>query len=342
MTELYLHVGMPKTGTTFLQRHCFPHLAGMRYAHSANYRRIPLAGGPPGDLVELCDRLIFSHPTFFDPRAAERWRDRLLADAGGKILISRERLFGNMTGGFRDHREITRRLARLFPDARIVVVVRRQDDLLESLYRQSLQAYYYYSVDDFLTFRRGRFASPPARTGEVNLDVGDFDLEAYVDGYLERFGGDRVLVLPYELLRREPRAFLERLYAFLGVEPYVPSSFPEVHRSYSFASCCLALALNRFVRLPGRQLGLRPIPERPFAGLLAERPVGDRRQALLAALDRRLSLRWLLQHVVDRLLPWRGRLIGERKRRLILARHRRSNRRLDRRLDLGLEGYGYY
>lgn len=93
--ELYCHVGLGKTASTYLQYRLFPKLKGIRYIQRTRYRRFP--------------------------RIIESTND-------SKYLVSRE--FD------RQFEEEVRKIAATYPDARIIIVLRRNDSWIASQYRR--------------------------------------------------------------------------------------------------------------------------------------------------------------------------------------------------------------
>ena len=329
MTRVYLHLGMPKTGTTFLQTSCFPFLSGLRYNVS--------------ELIGLLDKIAYTNPAFLEPDSLKLGATRIVNTSGDKVLISHERLFGNMLTNFWDHSYITNFLKQLFPDARIILVVRKQDELVESIYKQSLQSGYYQGLNSFLNYRKNKFQEAGDYLGQPNLDINQLDLHRYVQSYSSTFGRENLLVLPYELLRTDRKAFLDKLFAFLDVEPFYPPENGRENRSYSWLSSYLALGLNRFAWAEGDGSRLLQfIPNKPLSSLLSGPPTDRNLDRTLRAINRSLTLRHLLQNGLDKIVYTRRSLISEKKRRLILDLHRDSNIRLDREFDLDLRKFCYY
>lgn len=266
-----LHIGYHKTGSTFLQRRVFPEPGFSLVARSKVLRPA---------FVE-CD------PFAFDARAArEALRpgiDKARED-GLVPVLSAERLSGNPHSGGYDSRQTAERLAAAFPEARVLVVIREQAQMLVSAYKQ------YVKRGGPGTLRQ--YATPASKERRVPLfDFRFFEYHRLVGFYRGLFGAEDVMVLPYELLRADPGAFLGRIGAFAGAE--ARASDPEpVKVSPSALSLSLARRANRWVV----RSDLNPAP--PF-----EREGADR--ALV-----RLSLR------ADEKLPaaWR-----ERAERALLA-----------------------
>ena len=330
MKTIYLHVGMPKTATTFLQARCFPYFKGLRYQDK--------------DLKELVDRIIYTNPIFLDLKRTKQEADGLLRAMDEESqLISQERLFGNMLRNYYDNVYIAGCLKVVFPNAKLIIIIRRQDELAESIYKQSLQSCHHQRINSFLNYRNRTFEDSCDQLGLPNLDVKQIDLHRYVQNYVEHFGRDNVCVLPYELLRHDQRAFLEKLAAALDVEPFYPANNYHENRGYSWLSCQIALLLNRFVRVEGDGSRLLQfIPNKPFFSFLNRKPSEKRFYKALRSISRHLTLRHLLQNGLDRIIYIRRNLISKNKRESIMAFHKESNTRLDEEFNLNLKLFGYY
>lgn len=126
MTDVILHIGLHKTGTTYLQRVLFPELPG---------------------LVSLV--------------SAFRFRDLAAAAArSNRILISDEALCGlpfrSQRSWLDEFRATVRGLAGLFPRAHVIIGVRRQDGMLLSLYKQYLHEGGTEPIERFFDVRANR------------------------------------------------------------------------------------------------------------------------------------------------------------------------------------------
>lgn len=109
MGDVVLHVGLHKTGTTFLQQAIFPKLQNVNYIH---------IGGKPVLIEEFLSIEI---------------QENMIN------LISGERLSGKpyiIPNDHQDRYRIADRLKKLFPQAKIIVGVRNTEDWYRSLYKQ--------------------------------------------------------------------------------------------------------------------------------------------------------------------------------------------------------------
>jgi hypothetical protein len=103
-SAIFLHLGLHKTGTSFLQNEVFPRWPGVAYVR------------PP-----LLDNLV------------------TLVPASPRVLISREDLFGPIWARGQERRDAIAWVRRLFPEARPLLSFRRHDRYLVSAYKQYLQ-----------------------------------------------------------------------------------------------------------------------------------------------------------------------------------------------------------
>jgi hypothetical protein len=228
---LYLHLGLSKTATTWLQRQVFPHLPGIAFRNQPGSAL--LDGGPmQGALARAFRR---------SPLVWQRMGGRLLRDlvgpghpGQGGVLVSDQsagpRLFeyGRYSGPhwerermdpgmLRDHLAALAEVARNegFAAVRAILVVRRQDHWLASKYAQRSDRIVGASQRDFedrvayyLDERRGFFAD-----GVI------LDYAALMEHVGAALGPEGALGLPYELLRSDPGTFVARIADFLDVDP---------------------------------------------------------------------------------------------------------------------------
>jgi hypothetical protein len=120
--EHVVHIGYHKTASTWLQAHVFPHLAGLYY-------RDPLLARVVTNLATADSRAFFGA----DCRVMLR---QIARRSGGRLLLSHEGLSGSLWDGYARGPRNAERIRRVLPDARIVVFVRRQQEMLRSIHAQ--------------------------------------------------------------------------------------------------------------------------------------------------------------------------------------------------------------
>ena len=192
-----IHVGIHKTATTFLQRRFLPRLEGVRYCPMRETHEDFL------NYVLSVDDLEFSVS-----RARRLFEKNFqLSKRGGPILLSDEQFYGSPWDGGASRKTICDRLASVFPGAHIVVVLRNQPDLLQSLYLQYIKTGGSAHWSTFLKSRRH-----PLIISDAYFKYGN-----YIAYLMETFGNERVTVLLYEDLKYDPAGYLNRWCNILGI-----------------------------------------------------------------------------------------------------------------------------
>ena len=222
--NILVHVGYFKTGSTWLQREVFDNDAlGLRVT-------IPMR--------EILDDLVIGNPFAFEPG---RIRQKYLsfASTGPGLVLSHERLSGAPISGGVDANEILNRLHAVLPDARILIVIRRQPDVILSSYAQYVRSGGAASLKAFMSLSDRHLGEVP---------VYNTRFHAYhwlVRAYLERFGEGQVLVLPFELMRENQEKFVNRILSFAGL----PNKSFEFRESQNESIGFLSLSVQRRLNL---------------------------------------------------------------------------------------------
>jgi len=322
--QIILHVGLHKTGTTFLQEQVFPALAGVRFVHPLHVQR-----PDDGPIERFVFEILFRNPACIDlDRHREAIAAWLATVTEPTVLISSEAIVG---WPFENHSNLATNaelLAAVFPEAKIWLVVRRQDKWVDSAYAQLLKAGFSPSIERYLnadgdTHQFGRY-NHSVYNGP-NLDAHDLDWNRFDLHYRGRWGHDAVLTLPFELFTADSEDFLRRFYSFaaLGEQP-VPSTEARVNERWSPLAAGVAKLVNRV-----------PMP--------VKRAIRDRVGASwhpAAVLERGLAR--LGPVVPNSLTRGRARHLSPELGAALLRLHRWSNQALAARIGVELDGFGYY
>jgi hypothetical protein len=212
-----VHVGLPKTGTTTLQSHLFPHHPEVEYLGKFIGREPELY--PPG--VARLVRILRKG----DEDAARSAPARELlaplrqrARASGRVLVLSDE--GMISSGPRHRQAVARSVSALLGPCRIMVVLRNPVELAESLYLQkmvwpqgpvpgAIGSVRWRSIDSWLDEQRQR----PGGGVLSNLDYSSAirDLEGL-------FGRESIGLFLLEQLRDDSKSYYEALLQFLGVD----------------------------------------------------------------------------------------------------------------------------
>lgn len=194
---------------------------------------------------------IQANPFSFKPEVARKKFEPGIKRARTRGLVpvvSHERLSGSPYAGGYDGGILADRLAAVFPEARVLVVVREQVAMILSIYKMYVRMGGASSLEQFLSRSPGLAWMPSFR----------FDFLEYhslIGYYSKLFGPENLLVLPYELLKTEPVSFLQAIGDFAGVEA-TASSFQLENVSPS----ALILSLKRHINKLVIRDGLNPAP----------------------------------------------------------------------------------
>jgi hypothetical protein len=207
MSELLIHIGYHKTGTSWLQKELFI---------SSNEVFEPLTNRKDTGKSDLSIHFILDEernqlsPYDFNKTKIKTnfAQNAFKKNADGKVfVISNERLSGHIFSGGFDSKLIAHRIFNSFPNAKIFISVRDQKALICSWYFQYLSAGGVKKLSIYLhqkDLRRPYFS--PAHLKYTDL----------IEEYYSLFKKENVLVLPYELLAQRPEEYMLRLGDFLG------------------------------------------------------------------------------------------------------------------------------
>jgi hypothetical protein len=155
-------------------------------------------------------------PARFNEEHLKMWIDSEISKATENpvydlTIVSHEELSGHPHGhSIVDPYVVADNFKQAFPNAKIIMIIRNQFDYLLSIYafRVAVKGQESRSLEKFLT-EEGR--------------LGLFDKLEYdkiIGRYAELFGKENVLVLPFELLRKDSETFVRKIIDFLKV-PFI-------------------------------------------------------------------------------------------------------------------------
>lgn len=192
---LLLHIGYHKTATTWMQRKLFDPKYG--------YRQIL-------DHEEVWKHIAGPHRLMFDHAHAKRMIDKKLefVNADEIPVISSEILSGHPFLGGRESFDFANRLVQIYPDAKILISIRNQMNILPSVYMQY--------VLRGGTMHHEMFFSGTSSPGYVGFDPSHFQYHRLVHLYQNLFGSNAVHIITQESLRNELELALSKLAQFSG------------------------------------------------------------------------------------------------------------------------------
>jgi len=307
-----LHVGYPKASSTWLQDRLF---------WTTDFGFWPLLPNK-SDRVASVEWLV--NPDAWSDVPEEFYgfiEDRIRAkpDPGLSSVLSAEGLVGVYKDPSRAiSKMLADRMRELFPDARVLIVLREQASMIKSSYLYYIRGGGWHTLS--------RFLNPPSiyeARAWVNFNMDFLVYDALIEYYQNLFGEDRVKVLPFELLQRDPGAYVEAIQDFAAVPRKTEGLNPEpVKRSIATGALPTRRLLNSLLSADDLN---------PLSFLLPEAAYWRVTTKITRAHDRTFMRLGLNDQ--NRLTAQIQELIGDY--------YHESNRRVMELTGLDLESYGY-
>ena len=197
--RLLIHVGYHKTATSWMQAHLFQPVHGFTQIMTH---------------AEAWTHIAAPHSLTFDPMPTrDIIAERIAALPQGQIpVVSSEVLSGQPFEGGHEGPVIASRLAKVFPDARILITIRDQFRIIPSIYMQYLLR--------GGTLPPKRFLQGTSEPGYRGFEADHFRYDLFTRHYHELFGAGAVMVATQESLSKDMTSFAEKIAAFGDVRKF--------------------------------------------------------------------------------------------------------------------------
>lgn len=207
MKTIYLHIGMYKTGTSFIQKFCKNNYWQLT-KHNVYY---PVTGLHHDGAHFKFYQMVTSKS--IDEKEIEELRKEISVCNCDNVLISIEHLVNNC-GSF----EFSELLKSIFKPHRIKIIIyfRRQDKYLESLYNQEAKLWFAGSIEDY-------YQKIIAAKQEVCAHQLNYRLIA--DKLSENFGKENIIIKTFEPQKKE-NWLLHSFFKPFGIDDFKDFSIP--------------------------------------------------------------------------------------------------------------------
>ncbi|HZF96570.1 MAG TPA: sulfotransferase [Allosphingosinicella sp.] len=212
-----IHIGYPKAGSTFLQR-------WFEQNPQLSFRGGGIAGF--GSVFDVARTAALGKA---DVRYGVTSCENLsapLASAGAEFVD----YAADVLGPRERQRQACALLAGLFPDATVLIVTRGFASTILSNYSQYVRSGGPAPFEALVAHA----AASGGEDGDSLVSVEHWDYDALIRDYEQAFGAGNVILLPYELLRSDPSAFLAEIERRLGLDRF-PAAAERVNAALSAA-----------------------------------------------------------------------------------------------------------
>lgn len=225
--KIVLHVGMHKTGTTFLQWNVF-HYIDANYLWHVFYKSW------------LKD--FFTVKKEIDYENVKQKFQRILRSDKLNI-ISEENIYTYQFSKFDDRFLRLERIKKIFPEAKIIFGTRKKEENLISWYVE-------YVADGGVLDYNGFL--------EKHLNADKLDYEPYIKKLNELYEKENVFVYSMEELRKDQDYLIKRICKFINVETPKKYRHEPARVGYGPNLLKISLFVNRFFKTPLNEKGVIP------------------------------------------------------------------------------------
>lgn len=224
--NIFVHIGYPKTGTSWLQQKVFPSIKETTFI-------------PPGKVIDTFFR---ENSFLLEP---ELIRKQLVKESSKNILLSDHGFIGT-THNFGLHGYLTqehaRRIYQVFPEANILIFIRKQTDIIASSYMQYVKEGGTNSINKYLFHKN--FSG---LNSLIMFSFEHFEYHNIIQFYKSLFGENNVFIYLYEELLDNPRLFISNFCKETNLSLEIDNlDFSKVNLGYRQHIKSLALIANRF------------------------------------------------------------------------------------------------
>ena len=179
--KIFLHIGYPKTGTTFLQFQYFPFIEEVYFINQEKLFKSGFLN------------LIYDDITITDVEKYNIILNQWRKEAGDKpLFISYEGFIGNIYIGLKNLPTVIERLKKLNFEFKLLVTIRRQQDIINSSYVQYIHQG---GALEFNKFIQLKGSSP------LYLSLTIFDYYKVYQLLITAFGKINITIIPFEAIR---------------------------------------------------------------------------------------------------------------------------------------------
>lgn len=223
--QIFLHIGLYKTGSTYLQKNIFEKInKNDFYISLKNYNS------------EINNEL--TKINYFN-KSPSYLKKKIRKIKSQKLLISNEGLFGNLFNGFKDVKKRLDIYEKIFNKPIYIIFVREQSELLFSFYKERVKHGYIGSFEKFINCNKEVLLSQKFnQKSEINFKY--FDYNKILKFYF-KLPKKRVAIFKYESFFKKKKK--SKLIKLLNLKQ---SNFPNTKENVSLDKIEYLHILNQY------------------------------------------------------------------------------------------------
>ncbi len=193
--KFYIHPGLPKTASSFLEKLVFTQLKDKGWSFNDQH------------LLSVLKESLLK-----EKNDSQNLLQYLSKKKESNYLISYDALCGDPYASFEDRAAILNAISNLTNglEIKILLTIRNQSDWVESIYKQSLHEYYYTPFNKFISWKSNRKKVPYP---SLNIQCLNW-YSLYCD--LNKIAESKnICVLPLELMKKETERFIDIMGIFI-------------------------------------------------------------------------------------------------------------------------------
>ncbi len=253
--NIHIHVGLPKTGTTFMQTHVFPFMTNVHYLSWNEYY-----------FSNKFQKIKYMNPMIHTEEIWEAHIKYCYTFDEYNLLISDE----SLTNPWDCAKAVwpsAHALKRIFKNAKIILTLREQKSLFESLYCQSIKRGSWYNPREFIRVsnENNNFIEFDDKISS-HIDIKYFEYSQLIEHYIYLFGEQSVKICIYENMVKDINTYVNEYCEFIGSK--IHTKIPSIRENKSMGRLSISTLriLNRLIYKKNKKLGI--LPEQPFKNKL--------------------------------------------------------------------------
>ena len=235
--EIYFHIGYPRTATTLIQK------------IFSNNNNVAMIGRPyivSSEFEKFLDELFNINAFDYNKNYFIKWFNNLIEKyrdqiKGKKILISYENIFGEKFNQFNEYYSLNR-LFDVFNDCKIILTIRKQDQIIESMYRMYIENGGTLHIREYMY----KYNGPTSDIYKKHRSLEKFNYYNIVKHCYKKVGSEKTLIVPFEI---DKKIIINKIENFMDIDitnPYIMIT----NSSFSYFGIQILKILNNFLSTP--------------------------------------------------------------------------------------------